>query len=392
MPTNYGSYETYKLIFHDVMEDGLTFNSQSAVVTVYASTSDPTGTVAKAGYSVVTDCYHLVSISAFDGTTTYYTYDGSSYTAVQSGTAYDAEVSYYVKDDCTFEVVIADTNLLMDDNGNAIDVSASSIITVSFTATLNEAAVIGNPGNHNTMHIEYSNNPNWDGTGTEPTGETPEDTVVVFTYELTANKVKSDGSALSGAGFTLYKLDVNSVEYVAVTFYEAVTLTDSSAYDSGVSAGTTYYTYDSDDKVYIASSSYEDGETYYVVCTEMTGVTSFTWSGLDDGKYKLVETTTPTGYNTMDDLYFTVEATHTEDGITSLVIKDADGTTISGLGMEFSTTYSDGSISTNITNYTGSELPSTGGIGTTIFYAVGATLMVIAFVLLITKRRMRKYE
>ncbi len=392
LPTNYGSYNTYKLIFHDVMEDGLTFNSESVVVTVYASTSDTTGTVAKAGYSVVTDCYHLVSISVFDGTTTYYTYDGSSYSAVQSGATYDEDTSYYVKADCTFEVVIADTNSLEDSSGSKISVTADSIITVSYTATLNEEAVIGNPGNHNTMYIEYSNNPNWDGTGTEPTGETPEDTVVVFTYKLVANKVDSSGNTLSGAGFTLYKMDADSGNYVVVEYYKETTIADSNEYAAGVSSGITYYTYDTDDNVYKASTVYVDGETYYIVCTEMNGGTSFTWKGLDDGMYKLVETTTPTGYNTMDDLYFTVEATHTEDGITSLVIKDADGNEISGTGQTFNTTYSTGSISTDITNYTGSELPSTGGIGTTIFYAIGATLMVIAFVLLITKRRMRKYE
>ncbi|MCD8084670.1 MAG: isopeptide-forming domain-containing fimbrial protein [Clostridiales bacterium] len=296
LPTNYGDYKTYKLIFHDVMESGLTFNND-VVVTVGDTVVDPS-------------CY-TVSQSCSDG--------------------------------CTFEVIISDTHALKDTDGNAIAVSATSVITVTYTAELNENCVVGNPGNYNTMHIEYSNNPNWDGDGEGPTGETPDDTVVVFTYKLTANKVDSTGAALAGAGFTLYKYDAESETYVAV------------------------------------------GE-------EVTGGTSFTWTGLDDGRYKLVETTTPSGYNTMDDLYFTVAAEHAESGITSLVIKDADDNVISGEDLSFTATATGGAISTNITNYKGSELPDTGGIGTTIFYVVGGVLVLGAAVLLITRRRMDKAE
>ncbi len=94
----------------------------------------------------------------------------------------------------------------------------------------------------------------------------------------------------------------------------------------------------------------------------------------------------------MDDLYFTIEAVHSESGITSLAIKDAKGNVISDTGLSFTATATSGAISTNIVNEKGSTLPSTGGIGTTIFYVVGGLLAFGAAVLLITRKRMDKTE
>lgn len=307
LPGNYGAYNTYLLVFHDKMETGLTFNPSSVVVSV---TTNGTTTVVSSGYVVAT---------ATQGTL--------------RGTA------------CTFEVQIADTNLLYDASGDLITVTADSVITVNYTAELNENAVIGDYGNKNTSHIEYSNRPDWDGTGEEPTGETPPETVVVFTYKLTVDKVELDDagnpSALDGAGFTLYKYDADQSDWVAVG-------------------------------------------------SEITTGTTFTWTGLDDGDYMLVETTTPNGYNTMSNLYFTIEATHTENGITTLDVKDAQGNVISGSGLTFTATASSGAVATSIVNEKGTNLPGTGGIGTTIFYIVGGVMVLGAAVILITKRRMSR--
>lgn len=307
LPGNYGAYNTYLLVFHDVMDVGLTFNPSSVVVSV---TTNGTTTVVSGGYVVAT---------------------------ATQGTLRDTA--------CTFEVQIADTNYLYDASGNLITVTADSVITVNYTAELNEDAVIGDPGNANTSHIEYSNRPDWDGTGEEPTGETPPETVVVFTYKLTVDKVELDDSgntsALDGAGFTLYKYDASAGDWVQVG-------------------------------------------------SEITTGTTFTWSGLDDGDYMLVETTTPNGYNTMSNLYFTIEATHTENGITELAVKDAQGNVISGSGLTFTATASSGAVATSIVNEKGTNLPGTGGIGTTIFYIVGGVMVLGAAVILITKRRMSR--
>lgn len=236
-------------------------------------------------------------------------------------------------DGCTFEVRIDDLK--------TVGATANSKITVDYKATLNGKAVIGSAGNPNTAKLEYSNNPYGDGTGT-----TPEDKVIVFTYKLVANKVDKDGKALNGAGFTLYKYDESKKDYVAVG-------------------------------------------------NEITGTTKFEFNRLDAGKYKLVESTVPAGYNKADDLEFTVEATYDTNSDTpkfgELVIKDANGEEIiSGEDKVFTVNLAEGSAATDVVNLSGTELPSTGGIGTTIFYVIGGILMVGAGVILISRKRTNK--
>ena len=282
---NVATYSNYKVIFHDNMSAGLTFNAES--VEVYVD-----GKQVTTGYDVNTDC----------------------------------------DDNCTFEVVIA--------NATAIGAGNSSVITVLYTAKLNEHAVLGAPGNPNFAQLEYSNNPNWTGNGQpgetpdEPTGKTPEDKVIVFTFKVVVNKVDENNKALAGAGFTLFKLDKKTGEYAQI------------------------------------------GE-------ELTGnqMTQFVWKGLDDGDYKLVETTTPAGYNTIDDIYFTITAEHD-------VLSDNPTLTKLEGGDMFTGEVSTGTLNGEVINKSGVELPETGGIGTTLFYTFGAILALGAAVLLITKKRM----
>ena len=254
---------------------------------------------------------------------------------------YTVKTSDLTQSGCTFEVVF---NNLKD----IATVTANSNITVEFEAKLTgDNVVVGTPGNPNEAKLEYNNNPYYEGDGKpDKTGETPWDKVVVFTYVLNANKVDGQGNALEGAGFTLYKYDKETEAYVAV------------------------------------------GD-------EITGVTTFTFNGLDAGKYKLVETTVPAGYNKADDIEFTIEATYDTDKadpkLTGLVVKDASGNVISeGEELVFGTVVTDGSVNTDIENLTGAELPETGGIGTTMFYVIGAILVVGAAVVMITRKRMSR--
>ena len=220
----------------------------------------------------------------------------------------------------------------------AVEVDADSEVVLTYYAFLDVDAALGEAGNSNTVYLEYSNDPYYEEKGTtgdEPiipddkTGETEEDKVVVFTYKLVVDKIDDDGEALSGAGFTLYK-KVNSVEIP--------------------------------------------------VGNEITGVTTFTWTGLDDGEYVLKESTVPAGYNKADDIAFTVEATHDDEAADpALTVLSAGALTA---------TKSTGIIDTDVENNKGNLLPTTGGIGTTIFYIVGAVLVLGAVVLLITKKRM----
>ena len=234
-----------------------------------------------------------------------------------------------------FTVTFADlkTSGLKDAIGN------SDKVVVEYTAVLADTAALGAAGNDNKVKLTYTNDPNYDGTGTPTTGETPEDKVVVFTYKLTANKVDEEQNALEGAGFTLYKQAADGA--------------------------------------------------WAAVGDELTGaaMTTFEWKGLDDGTYKLVETTTPRGYNTMKDIVFVLTATHdiekAEPQLTELKADDFTGSVVDGAA---------GTITADIENKAGAVLPSTGGMGTTLFYTLGGALVLAAVVLLITKKRMQDGE
>ena len=208
--------------------------------------------------------------------------------------------------------------------------SKGTQVVVEYTATLDETANIGSTGNPNTAYLEYSNNPNNAGDGEK--GKTPEDKNIVFTYKVVANKLNENNQPLEGAEFTLYK-KVNK---------------------QWVSKGQ-------------LKGSGDNKNT-------------FEWNGLDDGEYKIEETVTPSTYNKIDDIEFTITADH-EILSNNPVLKSLNG------GDIFTGEVTTGKVSTDIVNKKGSTLPSTGGIGTTIFYVVGAILMVGAAVLLITKRR-----
>ena len=210
-------------------------------------------------------------------------------------------------------------------------------VTVTYKATLDKDAVLGSTGNPNTADLEYSNNPNNTGDGTtkpNDTGKTPEDKNIVFTYKVTVNKVKENKQPLKGAEFELSKK-----------------AKDGSWISKGKLTGT--------------------GDDQNV----------FEWKGLDDGDYKIEETTTPSGYNTIDPIEFTITAEHEIDSA------DPKLTSLSG-GDVFTGNVTTGAVSATIVNKSGSTLPETGGIGTTVFYVIGGMLMAAAAVLLITKKRM----
>lgn len=235
------------------------------------------------------------------------------------------------------------------DDVKALGAGNSSVITVEYTATLNANAVLGSAGNPNEVYLEYSNNPNKSESGNNETGNTPEDVVIVFTYKTVINKVtknpdydpKVEGSKeyipLTGAEFTLEKYNKETNEWKAITAVKN---------DEG---------------------------------------TTFTFSGLDDGKYRLTETKTPAGYNSIDPIEFTVTAEHEvlsdNPALTSL-----SGNATTG-ELTFTSNTTEGSLSADVVNKSGSTLPETGGMGTTVLYVGGGALVLLAVVLLIAKRR-----
>ena len=305
---NVSSYTTYKVVFHDTLSKGLTYNNDAKVYIGGTETN---------GFTVT------ATVNA-DGTTTL---------------------------------------TVSCDDVKALGAGNSSVITVEYTAKLNENAVLGSAGNPNKVYLEYSNNPNKSESGeNHETGKTPEDTVIVFTYQTIINKVDSENKPLTGAAFKLEKLIKGK--------------------DGAADTWTTVKEFTVDETT-----------------------TSFTFSGLGDGQYKLTETKTPAGYNTIDPIYFVIEATHDatadtpaltvlkayltdENGNKKTEVKDGETVNID-LGTVDLTA---GSITTTVVNKSGSELPSTGGIGTTIFYVLGGVLVLAAVVLLVTKKRMSGAE
>lgn len=246
---------------------------------------------------------------------------------------------------CTFEIHF-------DNLKDITGVTPGSKIIVEYTSTLNGQAEIGSKGNPNEMYIKFSNNPNSD--EPEENGKTPVDKVIVFTYRFDVFKLDGtqadagEQAPLPGATFTLYK-KVNN------------------AYTKEI--GT------------IESKNAEHGGTI------------FRFTGLDDGDYKLMEVKAPDGYNTAEDVYFTITASHEVESdnpqLINLGCKYRSGQT--GTANEITGSVSglnDGSVLINVLNYRGNTLPSTGGMGTTVFYVLGSILAVGAAILLVSKKRM----
>ncbi len=229
-------------------------------------------------------------------------------------------------------------------------------IVVYFSAELNTGAKIGAEGNPNVSYLEYSNDFN-DQTST---GTTPPDKVTAFTFQLVVNKVDKENNPLTGAEFTLWK-----------------------RIDLGIA--------DEPARLDRETHNYE----FQKVAT-ISGDSSskFTFKGLDDGYYKLEETKVPDGYNKASDVLFRIIADHDEESndpkLTSLRVVDNDGQPFSS--DPFTVDLTSGTITTNVVNLSGAELPETGGIGTTIFYVLGSLLVAAAVVLMVTKRRMAAKE
>ncbi len=319
LPNNFENYKTYKLVFHDTMSKGLTYTENQEIK------------VATSNDDVVLDAsqYKVDTTPNEDGTT--------SLTV-------------------TF-TELANTGLKNGDK-----------IMVTYTAALNAQAVVGNPGNPNTMHLEFSNNPNDEGEG--ETGKTPDKEVIVFTFELDNNKVDGQNTetTLPGAEFVLKTAtgDSTDVKYAVIN------------------AETHKFIRWSDVKI---EGTNDDGETTTLVSDE-DGL--FQVIGIDAGTYYLEETKAPVGYNKLEN-DITVVITPSYDPNyqgtpgNDNVITELDVT----VGGKDAAIDDDKGIGTGtIANNKGATLPETGGIGTTIFYALGGLLTVGAVVLLVTKKRM----
>lgn len=262
-----------------------------------------------------------------------------------------------------------DIKKIMTDKG--IDFStATPKVTVDYKAVLDDDAVIGLNGNENKVDLKFSNNPNAKGDGTNNTGKTPEDKVIVFTYEFDTLKVDAADNTkkLQGAEFTLQ--DNATKKYAKVV--------------NGIFQG------------------WVDAAEASTLTTDENGL--ITIKGMEGGTYIVKETKAPTDYN-LPSAPFEIKLKATK-----IMSQDWNSTADRALG-EFSATIAnplpntsgtatdnakvsvDGYTATlTIKNTKGAELPETGGIGTKLFYIGGGALVLASAVILISKKRAKDAE
>ena len=274
-----------------------------------------------------------------------------SVTVAVDGTTIDSGYSLVAnpgcEHNCTFHVVFADLKSINTVGNN-------SVITVEYGAELQDTAVTGQTGNKNTVKLEYCNNPYATTAEDETTGITTGDTVIVFTYKLNLNKYDHSTNPLPGASFKIEKYDeVNG-------------------------------TWDWDDITDTLVMN-DDKASFYI-------------GSLDEGIYRVTETTTPVGYNTIEPFYFKVVADYSVNSDTptlnSLTIKqcaengsDLGSDELNPLVSTIHDNLADGILTLRVANRGGAQLPETGGIGTTIFYVAGVVLVLGAVAVLAVKKR-----
>ncbi len=292
------------------------------------------------------DYYHEYAVLFNDTLSNGITYDRLDSVVIKSnGIPYDItnDSSMYEVDDSRLEsdhyfvVGIPDVKAC----GAGLNLNDGATITVTYTAHLNDNAAVnstsGPTDNKNKVQLQYSNNPR----NSAYWGFTPESEVRVYTYQLNNTKYRDDdttGNELAGAGFRLYSgKDCTKEQEIKLK------------------KNTTDGTY----------SPYFGTDAGDEMISDNKG--QFNVKGLDAGTYYLRETKTPDDYSACPDKEIVISATH-----------DVNHVSLSG------------DLNNKIINKKagGITLPSTGGIGTTIFYVVGGGLMVAAIVLLVTKKRM----
>jgi fimbrial isopeptide formation D2 family protein/LPXTG-motif cell wall-anchored protein len=286
-------------------------------------------------------------------------------------------------------------------------------LTVVYSATLNDTAFANSTySENNSAYLEYSNNPVATGTGdaddpedkdnpNDPentTGSTKERSVTVYTSVLVLNKVGDDGISLTGAEFTLSSAagDLTRVRVEKEETYTESTSDDaiyykltSGGYTTKAPVPDTEDSYASTTKKYVRKVTSTEVLVANATGDKITKTVDesgrITFTGLSAGKYTLSETKTPAGYNTMEDVDLTIS--YVSNGNTWGVNKNTN----SGLvHVDAPTSSAPNVINMTVENTKGSTLPETGGMGTTVFYVVGAMLVLVAAVLLVTRRRMRE--
>lgn len=346
---NMNGYQTYKMIFHDKMDNALTFNKDSVSITISSTTKS---------YTLKSSEFNVVENSGED----------------------------------TFYAEIPDLKAIVDKQfpegmNNNYENTYGQSIRLNYNATLNDNASTrtGRAGFENAVRLEYSNNPDSDGNGS--TGTTPWDTVVCFTYKINGLKVNNHNKLLKNAKFRLYS-DENCTNevYVKESPNGYVVMNRDSLGGTDHTGGAR------------PSSAVE-------MASDAKGV--FTILGLDQGTYYLKETDSPAGYRELQDpIVLNIKPTFTDErnnynageGATDKTLKTLEATAhvkefLNGAYKEsdtnLKTDVTDGSANITVVNYVGTKLPITGSNLTMICLGAG-TITVVGALALDKKRKNKK--
>lgn len=325
------------------------------------------------GDNQIGDTVEFRTITTVPNTTGYTKYDYTIYdemsTGLTSNVTKDSGITIKINDETvldnsyyTVTVEKANTFYVTVDILKAIKegkIEEGDNLYTYYTGVLNEDANVYDKGNQkNTAYLQYSNNPH-DNTSKS---ETPKVTVYDWTFKMNVQKI--DGAdkekELKDAKFVLSKNGTVGLGTIS---------------EDGTPAETgnlIKLVYDPADKTYRVATASDENTTYVMTAGNIT------IKGLDDAvDYYLYETKAPAGYNRLTEpVKFRINATYTSAGSRPDVLtKVGDEAAVTGLKV-------------SVENNAGTTLPSTGGMGTTVFYVVGGGLMAVAVVLLVTKKRM----
>ena len=280
-----------------------------------------------------------------------------------------------------------------------------SAITVTYSATINENAVIGTAGNPNLVTLMYSNNPNKEVGGEPdnpdkpltPVGQTPQEEVRTYVTGLALIKVDPEGNRLTGAEFSITGNKLNKVLVRKDVFTPDETgsywrLSDGTyTTQDPLAEGVDQSLYENVNEKYRQESVTEVKETLLGVNATAAvgddGVLRF--DGLAAGDYEITELRSPAGYNLLEKPFKITIGWTAPDKISDpcvWTVSDTEAAQGYATSLESGARIQDGLIQIQVENQSGTQLPETGGIGTTLFYIVGGLLMTTAAVLMITKK------
>ena len=314
---NLKAYDSYKVVFNDTMSKGIAFEKINSVKVKYGET---TLTLADGAYTKT---------------------DPTDVTGATDGSK-------------SWSLTIADLKKVVDKDNSETKFDAAALgtqaitVEVEYAAHLNADADVTNTSgastaNKNGVSLDYSNNPNVGGEG--DTGHTPGNDVYVYSFKIDNTKYANaaePNKELSGAGFTLYKYDGSA---------------------AGHKGDAVKFVWDSTKNAYRPAVSDTENTTAEITSRSEAGQQGkFNIIGLDAGKYVLSETKTPAGYNTVADTTIEITASHK--------LNKKGAPTVDLTASE--------NLTNTLVDMPGSNLPSTGGMGTTILYAAGAAIVLVA--------------